>query len=84
VPQVLKESSRRYRQRATDAERHADALEAQLAAAQASVAKLKAQLAEGAEAGSAAEAAAEAALARAQVEALTRAAEVRHATGSAA
>lgn len=74
--QVLKESARRYKQRAQDAERHTSQLEQQLASAQAANSKLRArllQLEEGSPGRE--EAAREAALARSQVQALASAAE---------
>jgi hypothetical protein len=73
--QVLKEAGRRYKQRAADAERHTGQLVQQLHAAQAANAQLRSRLLEGEPGGE--EGAAEAVQAQQQVEALTKAAEVR-------
>lgn len=73
--QVLKEQARRYKQRLQEAERHAAGIEQQLLAAQATSAKLKAQLQEGAAGGQ--DAQEEAAKARQQADGLSKALEVR-------
>jgi hypothetical protein len=73
--QVLKEQARRYKHRLQDTERHANVLEQQLLAAQASNSKLKAQLQDGDTAG---QSAVELAQARQQAEGLSRALEVSH------
>lgn len=70
--QVLKEQTRRYKQRLHEAERNAAGLEQQLLAAQSANSKLKSQLQEG-DAGQDAE---ELAQARQQAEGLSKALEV--------
>lgn len=71
---MLKESTRRYKQRVQEAERHAAGLEQQLLAAHAANSRLKAQLLEG---HAAWRPDSDAALARQQADAFSKALEVR-------